>query len=102
MRSADRFGILSAYLKIWRSGLFDRDWYRRQNPDVDARGVDTLLHYILRGADEGRKPNPVFDSRWYLANHEDVTAAKINPLLHYVLHGASEGRAVSADFDRQV
>ena len=98
MRSADRFGILSAYLKIWRSGLFDRDWYRRQNPDVDARGVDTLLHYILRGADEGRKPNPVFDSRWYLANHEDVTAAKINPLLHYVLHGASEGRAVSADF----
>lgn len=98
LRSADRLGIVSAYLKIWRSGLFDRDWYRRQNPDVDARGVDTLLHFILRGAGEGRKPNPVFDSRWYLANHKDVTAAKINPLLHYVLHGASEGRTVSPDF----
>lgn len=101
MRNAARFRILSAYWKIWRSQLFDRDWYRRQNPDVDARGVDTLLHYILRGADEGRNPNPVFDGRWYLATHKDVASGKINPLLHYILHGAAEGRSISAEFSVQ-
>ena len=94
----DRLPLLRAYLHIWRSGLFDRKWYWEQNPDVQRRRVDTLLHYLLRGASEGRKPNEVFDSRWYLETHGDVAEAGVNPLLHYVLSGAAEGRHPSGDF----
>lgn len=36
--------------------LFDRDWYRRQNPDVRASGMNPLLHYLKHGRAEGRKP----------------------------------------------
>lgn len=97
----DRLPLLRAYLRIWRSGMFDRKWYWEQNPDVQARRADTLLHYLLRGASEGRKPNEIFDGRWYLETYSDVAAEGVNPLLHYVLDGAAEGRNPSADFSVQ-
>ena len=39
------------------SGLFDAEWYLRQNIDVAEAGVDPLEHYIEHGFDEGRTPN---------------------------------------------
>ena len=30
--------------------LFDTDWYRARNPEVDASGVNPLLHYVRSGA----------------------------------------------------
>ncbi len=97
----NRLSLLKAYLQIWRSGLFDRKWYWQQYPDVQARRADTLLHYLLRGASEGRKPNEIFEGRWYLETYPDVAADGINPLLHYVLSGASEGRQPAEGFSVQ-
>lgn len=37
---------------------FDSDWYLQQYPDVQAIGVNPLLHYLLHGAEEGRKIRP--------------------------------------------
>ncbi len=81
------------------SGLFDRDWYLEQNPDVAASGVDPFVHYLRRGASEGRDPNPYFDTDWYLAEYPEVSAAGVNPLAHYYHWGASEGRDPSRLFD---
>ena len=52
---------------IARSGLFDREWYLKSYPDVVARGIDPVRHYVAYGAREGRNPSPSFSTRGYLA-----------------------------------
>lgn len=89
----------SAYRAIRSSGLFDRAWYLDTYPDVAARGVDPLRHYLRHGVREGRDPNRMFSSSWYLAAYPDVAAARINPLLHYITQGATEGRSTGPVFD---
>lgn len=81
------------------SGLFDAAWYLEAYPDVAARNVDPLRHYIRYGAREGRDPNRFFSSSWYLANNPDVAKAGLNPLAHFILHGAGEGRSPGPLFD---
>jgi hypothetical protein len=81
------------------SGLFDRDWYLKNNPEVRRSGLDPILHYLKFGAAEGRNPNPLFDSDWYLQQYPDVRATSVNPLVHYLRHGAAEGRDPSPLFD---
>jgi glycosyltransferase involved in cell wall biosynthesis len=84
---------------IAASGLFDRNWYLEQYPDVRASGLDPLVHYLKYGANEDRDPNPLFDTDWYLDRYPDVRAAGANPLAHYLQHGAAEGRNPSPLFD---
>ena len=81
------------------SGLFDRNWYLDQNPDVAASGVDPLVHYLRQGVAEGRDPNPWFDTDWYLKQHPEVARAGLNPLGHYMVTGATEGLDPSPLFD---
>jgi len=38
------------------SAEFDSDWYRINNPDVAAAGVNPLVHYVRYGQQEGRLP----------------------------------------------
>lgn len=75
------------------SGYFDPFWYGQNNPDVSARGVDPLRHYLLYGGFEGRSPGPKFDSLGYLESNPDVRAAGVNPLVHYLKYGWAEGRS---------
>lgn len=83
---------LSVIRALRRSAAIDVLFYRDRNPDVAATGIHPLLHYVFRGAAEGRDPNPGFDSAFYLRSNPDVAAAGINPLYHYVTRGAAEGR----------
>jgi hypothetical protein len=76
---------------ILDSGLFDRNWYLKNYPDV-RRYVDPVLNYLKFGAMEGRDPSALFDTDWYLQQNPDVRAAGINPLVHYLRYGAREGR----------
>ena len=89
----DIVGVLQA------SGLFDPDYYLKENPDVAAAGIEPVVHYAAAGVGEGRNPNPFFDSAWYLAVNADVREAGLNPLYHYVSGGAAEGRSAGPDFD---
>ncbi len=84
---------------IGSSGLFDSAWYLETYPDVAARGVDPLRHYVRHGAREGRDPNRLFSSSWYLANNPDVAEARLNPLAHFIQRGAAEGRSPGPLFD---
>jgi hypothetical protein len=86
-------------LRDWRaecviaySRLFDVDWYLKNNPDVSARRINPVRHYVAFGAKEGRDPSPRFSTRAYLWHNPDVAAAEVNPLAHFVLYGAFEGR----------
>lgn len=41
------------------SGVFDQDWYLKNNPDVQESGMHAIDHYISFGLKEGRKPSPL-------------------------------------------
>jgi glycosyltransferase involved in cell wall biosynthesis len=84
---------------IRASGLFDSAWYLETYPDVAARKVDPVQHYVRYGAREGRNPNRLFSSSWYLASNPDVAESGLNPLVHFVVHGANEGRNPGPLFD---
>ena len=47
------------YAAVVASGLFDPEWYRDRHRDVRDRGIDPLVHYLKRGAAEGRYPHPL-------------------------------------------
>jgi hypothetical protein len=68
--------------------LFDADYYG-----------NSLLHFLLQGAYQGRQPHPLFDPAFYLRKYPDVAAAGVNPLCHYLKHGAAERRQPHPLFD---
>jgi hypothetical protein len=89
-----------APLRDWRaerviatSGLFDKEWYLKNNPDVAARRIDPVRHYVSFGARELRDPSPLFSTRSYLLHNPDVATARMNPLAHFALYGRMERRA---------
>jgi hypothetical protein len=71
-----------------RKTLFDADYYR-----------NSLLHFLVEGAYQGRQPHPLFDPAFYLRKYPDVAAAGANPLCHYLKHGAAELRQPHPLFD---
>jgi glycosyltransferase involved in cell wall biosynthesis len=79
------------------SGLFDKEWYLANNPDVAQAKIEPLFHYLRHGGFEGRDPGPGFYSNWYLDAYEDVKNAGMNPLIHYVKYGRNEGRSAQPE-----
>ncbi|MBN2322084.1 MAG: glycosyltransferase family 4 protein [Acidobacteria bacterium] len=79
--------------------MFDGAWYLKQYEDVADAGINPLVHYVRRGAREGRNPNPLFNGNWYLQQNPEIAAAGENPLAHYIRNGTDEGRNPSAYFD---
>ena len=92
-RLSTRRRIVEDGKTIAQSGLFDAHWYLSHNPDVAARGIDPIYHYVLEGARQGRDPGPAFNTKYYLANTPSLAQDEINPLVHYIQHGRVEGRA---------
>ncbi|WP_321344949.1 glycosyltransferase [Breoghania sp.] len=71
------------------SGLFDKHWYLRNNPDVAKAGADPLQHYLRHGAFEGRDPSPFFKSTDYLKAHPHLHGQGISPLEHLLREAAA-------------
>lgn len=77
---------------IEQSGLFDRNWYLDQYPDVKALSADPIQHYLRIGVRLQRDPSPHFRTAYYLDCNPDVAETGLNPLLHYLEIGKIEGR----------
>lgn len=82
-------------LMIRSCSLFDKNWYLYSNPDVNYYGWDPALHFLSRGAKEGRNPGPNFNTSFYLFEYEDARKGDINPLIHYIQHGHKDNRRTS-------
>lgn len=85
--------------RIRASGVFDEAFYRARCPELDALGLDPVLHYVRSGAAEGRWPSPLFDPGYYRRQNPDVLEAGEEPLHHFVTSGAAEGRWPNPLFD---
>lgn len=76
------------YLAISRSGLFDAEWYLKNNADIATAGLNPLWHYVRHGATEGRAPSRDFDTRWYRDTYLSAfPVGTYNPLVHYERFG---------------
>lgn len=100
------FGAMGAYVRrgpdpaAQPAALLDQAWYLETYPDVTAARMSPLVHYLLRGADEGRSPHPLFDAGFYAAgNAHDLAATGLSPLAHFVRIGAGRGRDPHPLFD---
>jgi hypothetical protein len=82
-----------------RSGVFDGAYYLTHNPDVVNWRIHPLIHYVLWGAFEGRRPNALFDPVYYLESRHDVNGARIEPFSHFLIHGAREETNPGPEFD---
>ncbi|MCI5156897.1 MAG: glycosyltransferase family 2 protein [Candidatus Electrothrix sp. AUS1_2] len=71
-----------AYRVLLRSGLFDREFYLREYPDVFLQDIDPLIHYCRVGWKENRKPNASFAPEQYKKIHS--LSSEVNPLLHFL------------------
>ena len=76
---------------ILESGLFHVDYYYALNPKLKESGLDPVIHFLLHGGFEGRRPNPTFDPEFYLQNYPEAALSGLNPLLHYILFGLGKG-----------
>jgi hypothetical protein len=75
-------------LRLHRSsGLFNHEWYYRQNPDVKAITTRPFLHFSFHGVFEGRAPNPSYNESAYLRHTPSAQSSSMKPLLHYTLKG---------------
>jgi ADP-heptose:LPS heptosyltransferase/GT2 family glycosyltransferase len=79
------------YDLLSRSGLFDAEYYAEHNPEVQAANLDPLLHYIEKGAREGRRPSEAFDVDFYLGQCGALGEQTDNALLHFLVRGAAQG-----------
>ena len=67
---------------IYRSDLFDKQYYLTVTQLSFLKGFSAARHYADIGWKEGRDPGPRFSTRYYLRHNDDVAASGINPLLH--------------------
>ena len=95
LRNADA-AVDAAVAEIRASNLFDAESYLEQYPDVAAAGIEPLVHYVMAGAAEGRRPGPKFDLLWYLGECPAAGAPGTNPILHYLRQGRALGRTPTA------
>jgi len=63
---------IKAYRSIKKNKLLDIGFYLRHNRDVQLSGQDPIIHYLLHGFEEGRKPRPDFDGNKPTKNQKDV------------------------------
>jgi GT2 family glycosyltransferase len=87
------------FLRIAKSGLFDRAYYQTQYQTKKFDGWSALEHFLSDGWKHGLNPHPLFDCNYYREQHADVACAGVNPFLHFLQHGAAEGRNPHPCFD---
>jgi hypothetical protein len=100
MVETGRSALMKRWLRFatnWRASrpgsafrrLFDAKFYLEQYPDVRAAGMNPLLHYVLHGAAEERKPNAWFQPEYYATICADARGAE-NPLMHFAENASRE------------
>lgn len=93
--------LLRARREILEGGLFDPEFYLRDNPDVRSSGMDPLDHYLRHGEPEGRRPNEVFRPSEYAHVNRLRLGDKASALAHYSSCGERSGFRPSLAFNPQ-
>ena len=98
-KTARLFSLSRDWWVIRNSGLFDKEWYVANYPDVARFRWGPVVHYLFTGAAQGNDPHQHFNTSYYIKNNPDVAVAGVNPLSHFLRRGAAEGRDPNPSFD---
>jgi len=79
--------------------LFDTGFYRRNNPDIVAAGVNPLIHFLKTWKKERRTPHPLFDTKYYLQKYPQAADARLNPIAHFIKYCRKEKSSPHPLFD---
>ena len=85
------------YNIIKDSSFFDEEYYLKNYPEVKDSGMDSILHYIVYGAQKGYNPSKAFSTKRYIQFYPDVAKANINPFSHFIKNGRKENRRAFAE-----
>ena len=85
---------------IEKSGLFDKVYYLRHNPDVAESGIDPLKHYILFGGKEGRNPCQSFDAHEFMLSHPEWKKISNNALLAFLKLKTQDAKVLKLQEER--
>lgn len=87
-----RYFVIFAKIRLERSGLFDEDYYLKNNPDVRESGIEPTLHYLLYGSQEGRNPCASFDAHEFMMTYPAWRKKDRNPV--FAIMKINPGRAL--------
>jgi hypothetical protein len=87
---------------IDKSGLFDKDWYAINYPDVANEGWEPITHYLKIGASQGYNPSKEFDTFSYIAAHPKASFFGINPFILYLRTRQREDRASAGSRQKNI
>ena len=93
--------ILTEYISIAESGLFDVDFYVRNNSEIIESRENPLVHYLTVGSLRREEPNELFDTEYYLSKlaEDNIYISKdINPLVHFIEYGSKHGYQQSSRY----
>ncbi len=82
--STDPHALRRQARRLTKAGLVSPRWYRRTYPESRGSGRRAAEDYLVKGAVEGRDPNPTFDTQRYLALHPEASRDGRNPLIHFL------------------
>jgi glycosyltransferase involved in cell wall biosynthesis len=86
-----QFSRLESDVKmIEESGLFDKDYYIEQCPELKGIDANCVIHYLTQGTYRELRPNSRFIPREYRRLFPDAVRAGIEPFAHYIKNGAKE------------
>jgi len=81
-------------------GPFDQAWYLAAHPDVARSGLAPLVHYLVAGGLEGRRPALLFDPHYYRGQHaHELAATSVTPFEHYRRVGVARAASPHPLFD---
>ena len=70
---------------------FDMNFYLHKYPEVERRGDDPFIHYMISGWRDLRDPSRQFSTNSYLDRYPDIRECGMNPFQHWVFDGIAEG-----------
>ncbi len=80
------------YRRVVReSGLVDQDYYRANHAGEAWAQANPVLHFFVRGARAGDRPNELFDTNYYVRRYLEAAKPGVNALVHYLTTGANSG-----------
>ena len=85
------------YEIIKNSGLFDEEFYKKENKDLNKQNndFDYLLHYVRFGLNENRKPNKDFDPVWYKEYYKYNSNDDNQAFIYYINFEINENKFIN-------
>lgn len=93
-------GVPVSVATIYRSKLFDLEWYRLQlvgKSGMRLSRLQAIVHYVIIGRRQGLSPHPLFSPEYF--DHAHWRGSAVDPLVRYLLRDKHWSKPTHPLFD---